>query len=246
MGPIEIGTSGWTYGDWKERFYPARVPQRDWLAYYASRFSTVELNVTAYRLPKERDLEHWRQVPPGFRYTVKLSRLITHRRQPGTPQRFVDNFFRAIAPLSRQIANVLVQLPPFLAREDAVLAVLLDALPPGHRYVVEFRHPSWYAEPVYSELRARGVSLCLHDLAGSVAPLVLTGTVQYVRLHGPMPAYAGSYRRVRLERWASTIVELAGHVDETFVYFNNDERAFATRNAALLRELIDRHLPARQ
>ncbi len=234
-----IGTSGWTYADWRGRFYPARLPQREWLAYYAARFPTVELNVTTYRLPKERDVARWAAVPEAFRYTVKLSRLITHRRAPGTPQRFVDNFFAAVAPLQSKIANVLAQLPPYLERDDAALAQLLAALPPTHRYVVEFRHPSWYAEPVYRALRARGIPLCLHDLAGSVTPHVITGPVLYVRLHGPVRAYAGSYRRARLVTWAQAIRELSGEVEETYVYFNNDERAFAPRNAATLRELLE-------
>jgi uncharacterized protein YecE (DUF72 family) len=238
VGPIFVGTSGWTYADWKGRFYPPGLPQREWLAYYAQRFPTVELNVTTYRLPKPHDVERWSRVPPGFRYTVKLSRLITHRRQPGTPRAFVENFFAAVAPLAPLVANVLAQLPPYLARDDSVLATFLDALPAGTRYVVEFRHPSWYCESVYELLRRRGISLCLHDLAGSSTPHVLTGPVQYVRLHGPVRAYAGSYRRVRLERWAAAIVEAAPAVAETFVYFNNDERAFAARNAVTLRELI--------
>lgn len=239
MSPIFIGTSGWTYGDWSGRFYPRRLPQREWLAYYAQRFPTVELNVTTYRLPKERDVRRWLAVPPGFRYTVKLSRLITHRKRPGEPQRFIDNFFAAVAPLAPRIANVLAQLPPYLERDDASLARFLDALPAQHRYVVEFRHPSWYAPATYATLRERRMSMCLHDLAGSVAPHVVTGPVLYVRLHGPVRAYAGSYRAVRLARWAEAIRELAAGVDETFVYFNNDERAFAPRNALALRALLE-------
>jgi uncharacterized protein YecE (DUF72 family) len=189
-------------------------------------------------LPKPRDIERWNDVPPGFRYTAKLSRLITHRRRPGEPQAFVDRFFEAIAPLAPRIANILAQFPPFFARDDDALDAFLRALPPGYRYVVEFRHPSWYCEPVYELLRAHGASLCLHDLDGAVAPLVTTGSVLYVRLHGPVRAYAGSYRRARLEYWAGVIRSLEGAVDETFVYFNNDERAFAARNAVLLRNII--------
>jgi uncharacterized protein YecE (DUF72 family) len=238
MGRILVGTSGWTYRDWRGRFYPEKLPQREWLEYYASRFSTVELNVTTYRLPKAHDLARWCRVPAGFTYTVKLSRLITHRRRLGEPREFVDNYMRAIAPLEPHIANVLAQFPPWLTRDDDALRRLLDVLPPHHRYVLEFRHPSWYDDGVYATLRERGISLCLHDLAGSVAPHVLTGPVLYVRLHGPVRAYAGSYRRARLERWAATIREFASQVDETFVYFNNDERAYAPRNATTLIELL--------
>ncbi|HWT07253.1 MAG TPA: DUF72 domain-containing protein [Xanthomonadales bacterium] len=237
-GPVLIGTSGWTYRDWRGRFYPQKLAQREWLAYYAHRFPTVELNVTTYRLPKEHDLARWSTVPPGFVYTVKLSRLITHRKRPGEPRVFVDNYMRAIAPLEPHVSNVLAQFPPWLARDDDALRAFLDTLPARHRYVVEFRDPSWYDDAVYALLRERGISLCLHDLRGSIAPLVLTGPVLYVRLHGPVRAYAGSYRRARLEQWAATIRKLAPQVDATFVYFNNDEKAYAPRNALTLRELL--------
>jgi uncharacterized protein YecE (DUF72 family) len=238
VGSILIGTSGWTYRDWRARFYPPKLPQRAWLAYYAERFPTVELNVTTYRLPKEHDVARWSAVPPGFVYTVKLSRLITHRKRPGEPRAFVDNYMRAIAPLELHVANVLAQFPPWFARDDDALRGFLDVLPAQHRYVVEFRHPSWYADTVYALLRERGISLCLHDLAGSAAPVVVTGPVTYVRLHGPVRAYAGSYRRARLEVWAATIRALSPHVDATFVYFNNDEKAYAPRNALTLREIL--------
>ncbi|HEY0393573.1 MAG TPA: DUF72 domain-containing protein [Candidatus Elarobacter sp.] len=238
MGPVLIGTSGWTYRDWRGRFYPAKLPQSEWLAYYAQRFPTVELNVTTYRLPKEHDLVRWSAVPPGFVYTVKLSRLITHRKRPGEPRVFVDNYMARIAPLEPHLANVLAQFPPFFARDDDALRAFLDVLPPQHRYVIEFRDPSWYDEAVYALLRERRMSLCLHDLRGSIAPLVVTGPVLYVRLHGPVRAYAGSYRRARLEQWAATIRELSPQADATFVYFNNDQNAYAPRNAQTLRELL--------
>ncbi len=238
MTPIRVGTSGWTYRDWKGRFYPATLPQREWLAYYAQRFPTVELNVTTYRLPKENDLQRWAAVPPGFDYTIKLSRLITHRKRPGEPRHFVENYFARIGPLMPRVANVLAQFPPTWSRDDDALANFLTAIPAGPRYVIEFRHPSWYDESVYERLRARGLSLCLHDMAGSIAPHVLTGPVLYVRLHGPTRAYAGSYRRARLEQWAQTIRALAPQVEAVYVYFNNDERAFAPRNALTLRELL--------
>jgi uncharacterized protein YecE (DUF72 family) len=240
---IWIGTSGWTYRHWKGRFYPRNVPQRLWLAYYASRFPTVELNVTTYRLPKPGDLARWNDVPPDFRYSVKMSRLVTHRRRPGEPRPFVDRFFASIAPLGNRIANVLAQFPPSFSRDDAALISFLDVLPRDHRYVVEFRHPSWYCEAVYELLRAYGASLCLHDMAGAIAPIVTTGPVLYVRLHGPVRAYTGSYRRARLERWAATIRRLEGGVGEVFVYFNNDERAFAPRNAAMLGEMLGKDEP---
>jgi uncharacterized protein YecE (DUF72 family) len=181
--------------------------------------------------------------PPGFLYNVKLSRLITHRRRPGEPRAFVANYFEAIAPLAPLVANVLAQFPAWFVRDDDALRNFLDALPAGHRYVVEFRDPSWYDDAVYALLRERGVSLCIHDLRGSETPHVLTGPVLYGRLHGPVRAYAGSYRRAQLERWANVIRELAPQVESAYVYFNNDERAFAPRNAQTLMTLVESPSP---
>src|SRR5579872_3849525 len=92
---IRIGTSGWVYGDWRERFYPKGVSQRRWLGYYAERFDTVELNATTYRLPSPDQVRTWCDVvPEGFAYTVKLSRLITHRRDlPPRVDEFIRNYF---------------------------------------------------------------------------------------------------------------------------------------------------------
>jgi len=238
MGRILVGTSGWTYKDWRGRFYPAKLPQREWLAYYTTVFPTVELNVTTYRLPKENDLERWSNVAPGFVYTVKLSRLITHRKRPAEKPEFVVNYMARIQPLVPRIANFLAQFPPSWARDDDALRNFLDRLPPHHRYVVEFRNATWYQPEVYAILRERRMSMCLHDMRESVAPHVLTGPVLYVRLHGPTFAYAGSYSRKRLEHWAAAIRELAPQVDETFVYFNNDQNAYAPKNALALMEML--------
>jgi uncharacterized protein YecE (DUF72 family) len=238
VGPILVGTSGWTYKDWRARFYPAKLPQREWLAYYTTQFPTVELNVTTYRLPKERDLERWANVPPGFVYTVKLSRLITHRRRPAERPEFIANYMARIAPLTPRIANFLAQFPPTWARDDDALRSFLDALPPEHRYVVEFRNASWYHDDVYAILRERRMSLCLHDMRESITPHVLTGPVLYVRLHGPVRAYAGSYPRKTLERWADAIRAMTPRVEETFVYFNNDQNAYAPRNALTLMHML--------
>ncbi|MBV8602420.1 MAG: DUF72 domain-containing protein [Candidatus Eremiobacteraeota bacterium] len=236
---ICIGTSGWTYADWRRTFYPEKLRQRDWLTYYAARFATVELNATTYRLPKRDAIDRWLSaVPDGFRFAVKLSRLITHRRNLGEPQRFIDNFFAAIAPLAPKIATILVQLPPYLARDDALLDAFLAKLPPSYRYAVEFREPSWYAEQTYATLRRHGAALCVHDLRGSQAPDVVTAPFAYVRLHGPLRTYAGSYSNARLESWASRIASLTERAGEAWIYFNNDQRAYATKNAATLGELL--------
>jgi uncharacterized protein YecE (DUF72 family) len=240
---IRIGTSGWTYADWRKRFYPPGVPQRRWLAYYAERFDTVELNATTYRLPKPERIDVWcRTVPPEFRYTVKLSRLITHRRTlTANLDRFVSNYFERAACFEPQkLAQILVQFPPFLERDDAWLETFLSKLPPGYRYVVEFRNATWFAGDVREILAARNVAFCIHDYPELAVPLWVTRPdLAYVRFHGYNALYAGSYPPAHLRGWAERLSQLAAQAGDVYAYFNNDTAAAAPYDAAALKSLLN-------
>lgn len=77
--PVFIGTSGWQYKHWKERFYPKTVPQRAWLEFYAERFQTVESNNAFYMLPKQETFKSWTdRTPDDFLMAVKMNRYLTH------------------------------------------------------------------------------------------------------------------------------------------------------------------------
>lgn len=239
---IRIGTSGWVYGDWRERFYPAGVPQRRWLEYYAERFDTVELNATTYRLPTESQVAAWcANVPPGFLFTVKLSRLITHRRDlPPRVDRFIENYFaRAACFDPRKLAQILIQFPPYLKRDDVRLAAFLDKLPQEYRYVAEFRDGSWFEPAVHDLLASRGTAFCIHDYPGLRVPDWRTrADLAYVRLHGYRGLYVGSYPRRVLRRWSERLHELESRAGSVFVYFNNDTAAAAPKDALALRAML--------
>jgi uncharacterized protein YecE (DUF72 family) len=239
---VRVGTSGWVYADWRGRFYPQELPQRRWLEYYAQRFDTVELNATTYRLPKEHQVRAWCEtVPALFIYTVKLSRLITHRKTlPARVDEFVENFMHRAACFERgKVAQILVQFPPFLERDDAHLNAFLDKLPADHRYAVEFRHRSWHVPEIETMLRGRGMALVIHDYPGlRIRDVVTTPSFAYVRLHGYEGLYVGSYPRRSLQRWARRIRALSEQAADVFVYFNNDVAAAAPHDARLLRELL--------
>lgn len=230
------------YGDWRGRFYPRGVAQRRWLEYYAQHFDTVELNATTYRLPKEPQIARWCEcVPANFLYTVKLSRLITHRKTlPPQVDRFIENYMaRAACFQAGKVAQILVQFPPYLERDDPHLRAFLDKLPAHHRYVVEFRHRSWLVPEVETILRERNVAFCVHDYPGvRTRDVVTSPELAYVRLHGYEGLYVGSYPRRSLAHWARRIRELGTRAANVFVYFNNDTAAAAPRDAALLRELL--------
>ena len=239
---IRVGTSGWVYGAWRGRFYPKEIAQRRWLQYYAEHFDTVELNATTYRLPKPEQVAVWCEtVPANFRYTVKLSRLITHRRDlPPRLDEFIHNYFERAACFERQkLAQILVQFPPYLERDDARLASFLDRLPPEYRYVIEFRNRSWFDPAVRDLLAQRRMAFCIHDYPELRVPRWITSPeLAYVRLHGYTGLYTGSYPRRVLRRWATLLRELESSATDVYVYFNNDVEAAAPHDAAVLREIL--------
>jgi uncharacterized protein YecE (DUF72 family) len=239
---IRVGTSGWVYGDWRGRFYPRGVAQRCWLEYYTKHFDTVELNATTYRLPSPSQAVAWcTKVPPDFRFTVKLSRLITHRRDlPPRVDDFIANYFARAACFERaKLAQILIQFPPYLERDDARLCEFIRKLPPQYRYVVEFRSESWFSPAVRDLLADCGIGFCIHDYPGLHVPLWVTrNDLAYVRFHGYTALYAGSYPRQTLRRWAARLNELESRANEVFAYFNNDTAAAAPRDAELLKALL--------
>src|SRR5881275_2815410 len=151
---VRIGCSGWNYASWKEEFYEGR-PARLWLEHYAEHFDTVEVNNTFYRLPNREAVANWeRTAPQGFLFTIKASRYLTHIKRLRELGEGLDRFYERIEPLreSPKMGPVLWQLPPTFRRDDERLANALDALPDG-RHCFEFRHASWFVEPVYDLLR---------------------------------------------------------------------------------------------
>lgn len=180
-------------------------------------------------------------MPDGFVYTVKLSRLITHRKTlPARLDEFIDNYMhRAACFETGKVAQILVQFPPYLERDEAHLQAFLAKLPTHHRYVVEFRHPSWLTPAVESILRHYGMAFCIHDYPGCrTKDIVTTDRLAYVRLHGYTALYAGNYPLASLRYWARRIRALAARARDVFVYFNNDTLAAAPHDAAVLRGLL--------
>jgi uncharacterized protein YecE (DUF72 family) len=235
-----IGTSGWHYDDWRSDFYPERLPKKDWLRYYAGRFSTVELNNSFYRLPTEAAFDRWRDATPdGFRFAVKASRFITHVKRLKDSRGLIANFMSRAARLGEKLGPVLYQLPASFHRDDERLADFLTDLPAG-RHVIEFRHPSWLDDAVFDRLRRHRVGCCVFDMPRLKSPLVATADFAYVRFHGTGERYSGSYPDDLLADWAGRIEGLARGLDAVYVYFNNDVSGHAVRNAATLRGLLEK------
>jgi uncharacterized protein YecE (DUF72 family) len=239
-----VGCSGWNYKSWRERFYPRDLPPARWLAYYADRFDTVEVNNTFYRLPEHSTFARWRdRVPATFQMAVKASRFLTHMKRLREPEEPLRRLFSRASALERHLGPVLYQLPASfpldLTRLDAFLHALPRVWSSGRiQHVMEFRHPSWYVSETFQLLGRRRVALCLHDKDGSAIADPMTGPFVYVRFHGTSGRYHGSYANRELDVWAHRLAEQVQDGRSVFAYFNNDPDAVAVDNALYLRAAI--------
>ena len=229
---VLLGTSGWHYGDWRERFYPSDIPQRAWLEHYAHDFVTVESNNAFYRLPEGDRFAAWaRSTPDDFVMAVKMSRYLTHIKRLRDPQEPVARFLDRARHLGGKLGPVLLQLPPTLRADVDLLDATLRQFPRGVRVAVEFRHDSWWSDETRSVLEDHAAALCLADRDSKpVAPLWRTTDWTYLRLHAGAASPAPCYGRAALASWTARLSGDFGDVD-AYVYFNNDPGGCALRDA---------------
>jgi len=242
-----IGTSGWHYDHWRQRFYPQKLRKPEWLDFYARHFSTVELNNSFYRLPSEAAFANWRDgSPANFSFAVKVSRFITHIKRLKGVEEPVETFLTRAKILGEKLGPLLYQLPPNMHRNDERLESFLAVLPQGLKHVVEFRHESWLDEGVFEILRRYNTGLCVFDMPSLRCPLVATADFAYIRFHGSEGLYYSCYSDEELAGWAKRLADLAANLKAMYIYFNNDAEAFAVRNAITLREYLQGGEPDKQ
>lgn len=240
MPELYLGTSGYTYADWRGTFYPKGVAQKDWLAFYAQHYNAVEINATFYRPFPETVLTRWHDATPdAFRFVLKAPKTITHEKALDGVEGELAQFISSTAGLGGKLAAVLWQFPPKLTKDvlSERLAAFLPTLPGTVKHVFEFRHVSWFAEETYALLNRYHAGIVNNDsprLPGSDAA---TDQVLYVRLHGPGKLYDSSYDSEQLRAWADKIAPRLVQYD-TFVFFNNTMRGQALANADELRALL--------
>lgn len=238
-GRVGLGTSGWVYPHWRERFYPPALPQRAWLGVYARTFETVEINRSFYRLPSPEAAAAWAaEVPEGFCFAVKASRYLTHMKKLKDPEEPLSRLLEAIAPLGPKLGPILFQLPPRWRFDAERLDRFLAVLPREGRHAVEFRDPSWFNASAYRLLERYGVALCVVSFPGVPVVWEVTAPFTYVRLHGATRAYDYLYSPSELEDWASGIERLARQGLDAYVYFDNDAHGYAVENALALRGML--------
>ena len=232
---ILVGTSGYNYPEWKGSFYPSDLPAAKMLPFYASKFPTVEINYTFYRMPTPKLIAGWRaQVPPGFRFTLKAPKRITHdkRLRAAEVESAVSGFLTAASELGPQMAALLFQLPPNFKKDVVLLQEFLSLLPPKTTAAFEFRNPSWLEDDVFDALRARNIALCIADSETRETPLVQTADYAYFRLRDE------GYGDAEIAQWTETAKQSSQTAKDVFVYFKHEDEgkgaAFGQQMMALL------------
>jgi uncharacterized protein YecE (DUF72 family) len=244
---IRIGCSGWQYKDWRGRFYPITLPQKEWLEFYAGMLDTVEVNNSFYRLPTETTFSNWRErTPKNFLFAVKASRYLTHIKRLKEPVEPLKLFWERARRLGPKLGPVLYQLPTRWEKNEKRFFTFLDALPNDPLQTIEFRDPSWYTDSVLRAIEAKGVALCLHDMPGSAPPREGIGPFIYVRFHGTETKYRGGYPDKALQEWAGWLAGQARSGKSVYAYFNNDVGGHALHDAQTLKGHLEsiRHLEA--
>ncbi len=236
---IRIGTSGWQYRHWRQTFYPRKLTVADWLGYYAGVFDSVEVNASFYRLPEVDDIRRWcESVPDEFVFAVKAPRGITHFKKLKNCESQLDALINRLEAFGARLGPVLFQLPPRWRCNARRLADFLSMLPPSGRFAFEFRDPSWHCAEVYALLKQHRAAFCIFDLDGHTAPLETPGSFVYLRLHGPGAAYTGNYRAQALRTWAGKALNWRRKKKDVYIYFDNDARAYAAKNARRMLALM--------
>lgn len=245
LANLHVGTSGWSYKHWRSRFYPNGLPAARWLEYYCTRFDTVEVNASFYRLPQERTLRNWREtVGPGFRFALKGSRYVTHVQRLRDSGEAVERLAQRIEPLGQALGPILWQLPPGLERDLDLLRGFLEGLPASQQHVIEFRDPGWLDDGVCELLASRHVGIVSVSSERMPPRRFALGGLAYVRFHGLAGGYRHHYTAQELLPWAAWVADVVSSGGTAWVYFNNDGDANAPQDAAAFRAMASERAAA--
>lgn len=235
-----IGCSGFYYPEWKNKFYPPEVTQKNWLGHYSSVFNTVELNGTFYRQPKLSALKrNAASTPETFTFAVKMSRYITHINRLKDQQLILDFQSLIKEGLGSKLAYFLFQMPASFKYSDENLERILKNVPHSSMNVVEFRHISWWNSTVTESFQSSGITFCNVDFPGLESYFIPTSKEFYLRLHGNPELFISTYSQADLKRFVKQFPVNASHYT---IYFNNTAGEGGYTNALQLTSIISKAL----
>ena len=228
---LYVGTSGYSYKEWKGSFYPEKIPAKEMLRFYSERLSTVEINATFYRMPQPSMLENWKeQVPGSFRFALKAPQRITHIKRLKETGEETKYFFETASVLADQFGVVLFQLPPNMKKDLPRLETFLAQLPPATRAAFEFRHLTWFDDDVLDLLRSQNRALAVSDTDDlPTTHIDKTADWGYLRLRRVQ------YSEANLVEWLGRIRDQ--HWQETFLFFKHEEAGTGPKLAAQFLQL---------
>ncbi len=246
MQNLHVGTIGWSYNFWRGIFYPNKTVSKDFLAYYATKFNTVEVDNTFYRIPNPQAVTHWReQTPDGFRFALKFPGVITHVKMLNDCQRETDLFLERTKLLSEKLGPLLLQFPPVFGVERLPdLANFLNKLPKTHHYVVEVRDERFLNEGLYSLLRDNNVALAWVN--GPFIPITseVTSDFLYVRWEGDRTKVKGTLGKIEVDVhedlvvWADKIKPYLSNQKSIYGYFGKYYSGYPPSDINLLLNLL--------
>jgi len=227
-----VGTSGYSYKEWKGNFYPEDLPDKKMLSYYSERFSTVEINNTFYRMPKKEVFESWKeQVPANFKFILKAPKQITHIKPLKEKESPVEYFLKTSSVLDEKLGVYLFQLPPYLRKDIQTLQKFLELIPGSVRAAFEFRHESWFNDELYDCLKKGNFALCLSDTDEEpIKEITSTADWGYLRLRRT------GYDKKSLAEWHNKISSQAWK--EGYIFFKHEEEGKGPEFAKKFIELV--------
>jgi uncharacterized protein YecE (DUF72 family) len=228
---LYVGTSGYSYKEWKGTFYPDDLPDKQMLHFYAEQFRTVEINNTFYRMPKASVLEAWAgEVPGDFRFVLKASQRITHQQRLKNADDSVSYLLEVAGALKERLGPLLFQLPPNMKKDLARLRDFLGLLPSQRRAALEFRHQSWFDDEVLGLLREHRVALCIAEAEDDLeVPFAATADWGYLRLRRP------DYGTAELKTWVKRVK--GPEWKDAFVFFKHEDEGKGPQLAKRFLEL---------
>jgi len=234
VGKLFVGTSGYSYKEWKGNFYPEKLPDREMLPFYAKQFSTVEINHSFYRMPTETALLNWAgAVPEGFRFALKANQKITHIQRLRDCESTLKRFLEVASVLNDgdHLGPILIQLPPNFKFDRPLLEDFLALRPVAFRFAFEVRHPSWYTDETYAVLRKFNTALCLSETEKQTPPDVLTADFTYARLR------LENYTAKQLAPWKKRFDGWLAEGVDVYAYCKHED---AGKGPAYARQLLEK------
>ena len=246
MRNLHLGTLGWSYSFWKGSFYPSKTASKDFLAYYATQFDTVEVDSTFYRIPTVQAVTNWKnQTPTSFTFSMKFPGVITHVKMLKDCQRETGFFLERTRFLGEKLGPLLLQFPPNFGVDHLTdLADFLQKLPKSNRYVVEIRDQAWLNTDFYSLLRANNAALAWVDRPSMPQTSEVTSDFLYVRWEGDRKKVKGTLGKIevdtkgRLHLWASKIKAYLNMQTDVFGYFSKYYSGYPPSDVNFLSNLL--------